>query len=170
MIVRVGTRSALAAAAGCGSLLLAAPAAAHDPADIALVAPAEGTSVTSPVRLVLAGGGARREPATFSLTVDGSDVDVFGRSGAQAGIFRSHRIASGQTTELTLALGVGEHEVRASYAADADSAPPDVVRRFRVVTAGRGATGVVALSAAAVAVATAAGRRRASLTATGGAR
>lgn len=147
----------MTSALGC---LSAEQTSAHDPAIVTVASPREGRRVASPVSVRLVGSGAFTEPASFTLLVDGEVIDVRGKRGAAASIFRSHRLASGEDSSLEVDLPSGSHELRVVYAADSDRRTPDIVRRFEVGTSGSSAVGPVSLLAATSAVAAAVVVRR----------
>ena len=117
---------ALAAALLAGA---AWPAAAHAPARLVMVSPAEGARVEGEtVRVVVEGRGGR-DAAAFRLDLDGRSVDATGRIG---GVFSTLSVLPGRRLEIDVPVQPGEHTLTATPNADADSVQVTVVRRFTV--------------------------------------
>jgi hypothetical protein len=116
-------------------------AAAHVRADLIIVSPAEGATVATPVRVVVAaqqGGGTGS--ADFTLNMDGQPVDRLGAVGSGAA-FTSLSLAAGKTITISVSgLADGVHQIKLAYAADRDNPRADIVRDF-VVAKSAGTTG-----------------------------
>lgn len=114
--------------------LAAAPALAHQRADLAVTVPVEGADVTGPVVdvVVVASSGSALAEAVFTLTLDERPVASDGSVGSGS-IFTSFSLRAGETLRLPLqAVSPGAHELRLAYQADPDDPRADVVRRFTV--------------------------------------
>ena len=144
------------------ALLLAVPppyAAAHAPARVNVLAPAENAEVSAGTLRVLLTGEGGDAAASFRLELDGQAVDATGEVG---GLFTSLTVLPGGRLDLRVDVAEGDHVLRVVPDPDplADSASPVVVRRFRAVAGGRGGpwgllgmVGVALLVAGGVAVA-----------------
>ena len=120
--------------------LVAAPAQAHQRADLVVTKPGEGASLTGDaVDLeISASEGAALAESSFTITLDGKAVDNTGRLDAGS-VFTSFSLRGGAALALRLApVPPGAHELRLAYARDADNLKPDVVRRFTTVASTSG--------------------------------
>ncbi len=112
-------------------IALGSPAAAHTPARVEIVAPAEGATITSSRLTVEIRAVGGTSPADFRLFLNGQPIDTTGSPDPKS-LFLDFRVASGESREVPVrVLVTGAHELRVRYKADQGHEPPDVVRHFR---------------------------------------
>lgn len=112
----------------------AQPAQAHARADVVFLQPTAGQEVSGPAVEVLLEGrsSAGTGSAEFTLSLDGQLVDSNGKVG-EAAAFTSLAIQAGEQLPIRIeATEPGRHELRVTYAPDADDPKEDVVVDFTV--------------------------------------